>query len=182
MTFDGPGGAVLSAVASLVGTGTDAQPQTLTTVVAGRGPGPWGANVSAYVGGAVNILYGPGLGGMSRVASVTPTDDSWTAAAAWTLDPPLLTRPVPGSSYVNIGPYRGGFIFEAVRWTSRNEGCTSPHGPPPSLLYNHDRTSFLVMQDLYLNDTTWQLWAQATDIVLAGSYFQVALVSKPPWS
>ena len=23
-----------------------------------------------------------------------------------------------------------------------------------------------------MNDTTWQLWAQASDVVLAGSYFQ----------
>ena len=56
-----------------------------------------------------------------------------------TLDPPLLTRPVPGASFLAINPFRGDLVFEA---------------------------------DSYVNDTTWQLWAQATDVILAGSFFQ----------
>ena len=113
MTFDGPGGSVTSAIATIT-SGTGVSPQILTTVTNGLAPGPWDPNISSYIGGSVAVLYGPGLGGLARVAAVIPTNASWKEAAAWILDPPLLTTTTPSVSVVNIGPYRGGFIFEAV--------------------------------------------------------------------
>ena len=164
MTFDGPGGSVTTTVASLSSNGTDGAPQILTTTVPGRAPGPWAPNISTYIGASVAVLYGPGLGGLARVTGITPTDATWATAASWTLDPPLLTAPEPGVSVVNIGPYRGGFIWEAVSPMLRCFMCAFPASTG---LY-----SLSLTQDTYLNDTTWQLWAQASDIVLAGSYFQ----------
>ena len=131
MTLDGPGGSVTAPVASLSSPGTDGAPQLLTTTVPGRAPGPWAPNISAYIGASVAVLYGPGLGGLARVAAVTPTNGSWAEAASWTLDPPLLTAPQAGVSVVNIGPYRGGLIWEAVS----REGCGRPwHATAPSTL------------------------------------------------
>ena len=102
---------------------------------------PYGSrNISEqYVGASVSVLYGPGLGGTARVKRFVPTNSSWRGALEVVLQPPLLTRPAPGQSYIAINPFRGGMTWE---------GCT------------------------YANDTTWQLWAQATDVILAGSYFE----------
>jgi len=86
--------------------------------------------------------------------------------------PPLLTAPEPGVSVVNIGPYRRLHLGsrECVRASTLCVSVgQSPLAPP--------------VRTLDVNDTTWGgLWAQASDIVLAGSYFQVmrTLSVTPP--
>lgn len=47
--------------------------------------------------------------------------------------------------------------------------------PSPGLSYlaiNPFRGGLVWEGNTYVNDTTWQLWAQATDVILAGTYFQ----------
>jgi hypothetical protein len=152
MTLDGPGGATFATFAALSSDGADGAPQTLTLAAPARAPGPFpgGHNFSSYLGGSVAVLFGPGLGGLSRIAAFTPLDgNNWSSALVMTLDPPLLTRPVPGQSFLAINPYRGHLVFEA---------------------------------DTYVNDTTWQLWAQATDVILAGSVFQNISGDVRDWS
>ena len=140
MTLDGPGGAIFGAVSALSSDGRAGEDQVLTLAVPARAS-PYGSkNISKqFVGATVVVLFGPGLGGLARVKSFTPSNDSWTASATVTLSPPLLTRPAPGASWVAINPTRSGMTWEG---------------------------------NTYVNDTTWQLWAQATDVVLAGGYFQ----------
>ena len=91
------------------------------------------------------------------MTGVIPLNSSMNTALVWTLDPPLLTNPQPGLSYVAINPFRGDIVWE---------GNTN------------------------VNDTTFQLWAQATDIIVAGNYFQDysgdirnwALYYQCPWT
>ena len=139
MTLDGPGGAIFDTFAALSSSGSRGEAQTLTLRQPARA-GPYGSrNISTqFMGASVSVLYGPGLGGTARVRSFTPTNASWSAALEVELHPPLLTRPVPGASYLAINPFRGSLVWEG---------------------------------NTMVNDTTWQLWAQATDVTLAGSYF-----------
>lgn len=142
MTLDGPGGATFGTLAApLSSNGTAGEAQTLTLTVPAR-CSPYGSkNISRqYVGATLSVLYGPGLGGLARVAAfLQPTNGSWQAAGAVRLHPPLLTQPVAGQSWVAINPTRSELVWEG---------------------------------NSYVNDTTWQLWAQATETVLAGSYFE----------
>jgi hypothetical protein len=66
----------------------------------------------------VAVLYGPGTGGMARVSAVVPLDSTWKSALEWVLDPPLVTQPSPGVSYVAINPYRGGMVFEGCTYVN----------------------------------------------------------------
>jgi hypothetical protein len=115
MTLDGPGGAIFDTFAALSSDGAGGEEQVLTLLQPARS-GPWGdRNISAqFLGASVAVLHGPGLGGTARVAGFTPTNASWQGALQLRLQPPLLTRPVPGSSYVAVNPFRGALVWEGV--------------------------------------------------------------------
>ena len=94
-----------------------------------------------------------------------------------------ISQYIGGSVSVLFGPGMGGMArVVGIVPTNASWSAASVWILDPPLLTRPDATSFVAINpfrggfifegDLYVNSTTWQLWAQATDIVLAGSYFQ----------
>ena len=138
-------------------------------------------------------LDGPG-GAITDTFASLSSDGTDGSAQTLTLLQPGRATPYPGGKNVSMyvggsvavlaGPGLGGTARvaavlptnstweEALVFTLHPPLITRPV-PGESLLTINPFRGFMTWEgNTYVNDTTWQLWAQATDALLAGSYFQ----------
>ncbi len=138
-------------------------------------------------------LDGPG-GAIFGLIAALSSDGSAGEEQMLTLAVPARASPygskniskqfVGATATVLFGPGLGGmarvsgFTPTNASWAAAAQLTLSPPlltRPQPGaswIAINPTRAGMVWEGNTYVNDTTWQLWAQATDIILAGSYFQ----------